>query len=196
MILNDRFFVLKRISQGDSNFVLKVFSRSYGKLTLIARGAARSVKRFGGGILEPPCLVDGVIKKSSREGQIHLLNEAKLVNAFEGLRKNFDQIETALAFMKSVDRLTEDEDSDSLALFQLLGNSLIALESCTQPNLLKVHFQVRLLALLGVLPRESDYATFLTNPVMKWQESQIDANTLKSVEQRMLDCIESIALRR
>ena len=61
----NRFIILKKMKYGESDLILHAISMQGEKLSFIARGALKSKKRFGGGVLEPTHFVSFTYKQSS-----------------------------------------------------------------------------------------------------------------------------------
>lgn len=80
------FFILKKSKFSESDLILQALSEEGEKVGFFVKGALRSKKRFGGGV-EPTHLIEVVYQKARQEGGLNLLKEARLIEAFEGLRK-------------------------------------------------------------------------------------------------------------
>lgn len=125
---------------------------------MIARGARKSRKRFGGGVLEPCCNIEITTsdrtKKLGGDAELLTLSEARLITAFEGLRSNWRRLQAGLAAVKIVGDLRDLGGPD---VYSLLGHSLKTLETAEHPDRNLAHFQFRLLASQGVLPIEGPW---------------------------------------
>ncbi len=120
-------------------------------MSLIAKGALRSRHRFGGGILEPLHLVQGtyVVKNSSQT--LFILDEAILLRGFEELKKDYERLTTALSLTRDVLMVVQEGVVDSQEIFDLLGNALIALGTIADLTKFRIHFDIKLLWVQGVL---------------------------------------------
>ncbi|MBC7370201.1 MAG: DNA repair protein RecO [Bdellovibrionaceae bacterium] len=158
---------------GEADLIIHALSPLGEKLSFIARSAMRSKKRFGGGVLEPSHFVQFTYKqaKFSAEGSLNTLNEATLLNDFRGIRKDYDHLELALHILDCISRVCQEGDRNSEALFNLLGNTLTALESSNDVKLLKILFYLKFLYQQGVLTVEEWMTPFL-------QVNMTDINTL------------------
>ena len=157
----DRFIILKKIKYAEADLIIHGLSPRGEKLAFIARGALRSKKRFGGGVLEPTHFVSFTYKQASEHGQLNVLQEATLVNDFPGLRTDYDRLETALHILECVSKVSQEGDRDSEFLFNLLGHTLKALESTPDVLVLKMHFYLKFLLQQGVVNAEPWMAPFL-----------------------------------
>jgi DNA repair protein RecO (recombination protein O) len=149
-----RGFILKTGIRGESDLQVVLFTDTVGILNVTAKGALKSKKRFSGGVLEP-------INYIECEVQSHRwLQEAKLLEGFEGVRTDYARIELALLFLKYYYNLQINSEGQVLehhqALFYLLGHTLRAL--CNQEDLKRVEsqFLAKLLHEQGVLDLSQD----------------------------------------
>lgn len=159
MYQKQRFIILKTIKYSDSDLIIHALLKNGEKINFIAKGARKSKKRFSGGVLEPTHFVEGVYSKTKSD--LFLLQEAHLIKGFEKLRTSYDKLELAFYFLKLMDQVSEYGGLDSESYFDLLGNSLTALETVAGINQLKLHFEVKFLYYQGVLPEDSIYNDFL-----------------------------------
>lgn len=167
----DRFIILKKIKYGEADLIIHALSVHGEKLSFIARGAARSKKRFGGGVLDPSHFVTLTYKAATSLGQLNVLQEATLINDFAGIRKDYDRLDFALLVLDCVGKVGQEGDRSSDFLFNLLGNTLKAAEASQDILVLKMHFFLKFLLQQGVVDAEPWMAPFLKTNVA-------DSNTL------------------
>lgn len=160
MDVQNKFIILKKTRYGEADLILQALSPHGEKMSFMARGALRSKKRFGGGILEPLHFVQ-LTYKPGADGRLSLLKEAVLVNGFPGLRTDYDRLEFALRVLDVVGRVSQEGDSTSEFLFNLLGHTLKALENTQADEALKLQFYLKFLLQQGVLTAEPWMAPFL-----------------------------------
>ena len=97
---------------------------------LMAKGALKSKKRFGGGVLEPTHCVN-ISFKEGREGAMSFLNEAKLEKDFAGIRTDLDRLNTAMHFLQVVRKVSQEGYEEQRSLFNILGHALTQLATCS-----------------------------------------------------------------
>lgn len=193
----DRFIILRKIKYSESDLILHALSPRGEKLSFIARGALKSKKRFGGGVLEPTHFVSFTYKKAE-EGGLHVLQEATLLNEFPGIRKDYDHLELALHVLDCVSKVGQEGDKNSEFLFNLLGNTLKAIEVAEDPLVLKMHFYLKFLLQQGVVNAEPWMAPFLksnlsdSNKLLSYR--QIVDDELYNVEQMVRHYLEHATL--
>ncbi|MFQ5709070.1 MAG: DNA repair protein RecO, partial [bacterium] len=142
--------VLKSQRQGETSKILTLYTRRFGKLTVIAKGARSARSKFGGS-LEPLNYVATVFyEKENRE--IQFLSQADILNSFAKINASLERTALAMAACELVNRL-EIGVAPSPILFKLLLEVLEALNRPLQKphNCLRA-FQVRLLDVLGIRP--------------------------------------------
>lgn len=167
----DRFIILRKMKYSESDLILHALSPRGEKLSFLAKGALRSKKRFGGGVLEPTHFVSLSYKIAANPGQLNLLEEATIINDFAGVRKDYDKLELALHILECVSKVSQEGDQDSEFLFNLLGNALKATEVTTDVLILKMHFYLKFLLQQGVIQPDPWMGPFL-------KTNLADSNTL------------------
>lgn len=145
--------LLRRINYGDHDLIINLFTLDRGKVTVIAKAAKKSVKRFGG-ILEMFSVLEAVINPGRGKG-LPVLQEAALVQPFASIRS--DVVKTAYAsyWAELVNTWMEEYERQDL-IFKLLAYVLDALDKGTaRTRALSILFQIRFMALSGLAPNLS-----------------------------------------
>lgn len=189
----DRAIILRKIKHGESDLVLHVLDSQGLRLGLIAKGALRSKRRFGGGVLEPGHHVQITYHSSARQSEesLHVLLEATLIDDFPGLRVHYDRLQLALHFLKLVGQITRMGQDESRALFDLLGNALKAAENSEELEMLRTHFEMKLLLQQGILPREIPARDWLKLPLHKYAEFEISGDELMNLRNHIQSALNS-----
>ncbi len=154
-LVKTKALILRATKYGEADLILHALTVDGEKISFLARGALRSKKRFGGGVLEPTHFVDIRFKKPMQENKIATLEEAHLINGFEKLRESYDKVEMALSVIESLSKVSQEGDLHSEGLFNLAGHSLKSLEKTKDLKTFKLHFYLKLLFQQGVLEPES-----------------------------------------
>ena len=157
-----RFLTLRAKPYND-DLIVDALSKEGEKFTFSAKNAIKSKKRFAGGVLEPLHFVEFFYTQS--KSGFYYIQEAKVIHGFSELRKDYHKLEMAFYFIKLISRATYEGLSDNKALFDLLGNSLKALESTEKPELLKLQFELKYLFYLGLLEISDDTGEFVGKPM-------------------------------
>ena len=157
--------ILKRILYKESDYILKVLSQDSSLITFYVRGAAKSKKRFGGGVLEPTHLSEFSHQPPRGEDDSWLyLNEAKVVEGFEHIRKDYSKLEMALKMITTAAKVSKPGIGDDGELFSLLVNCLRFLEHDQKGLNLHLFFCARILKIQGNLPLNALDAILTENP--------------------------------
>ena len=142
--------LLRRTDYGDFDIITTFFTLRRGKLSLIAKAAKKSTKRFGG-ILELFSELE-VVGSAGRGRGLPILQEAVLKRPFAAIRSDFMKTTYASYWAELVYNWVE-ENYQQEPLYHLLIHVLSDLASGrTQAAVLHLLFQVRLLALTGHQP--------------------------------------------
>ncbi len=146
--------MLRRINYGDSDLIISFFTKERGKISVIAKAAKKSVKRFGG-ILELFSLLDLVCTKGKHRTRMAFLKEAVLKNPYESIRS--DILKTAYAgFWAELTNTWLEEGVKQVQLFNLLEQVLNHLDKGpASPEILSILFQLRFSAIAGIVPNLS-----------------------------------------
>ncbi len=158
-----RFINLRAKPFHDGDLLVDVLSKEGERLTLTAKNALQSKRRFAGGVLEPINFVE-IFYTQARSGYLYI-QEAQIIYPFTGLRSNYRNLEVAFHFLNLISKSTYEGLPDNQRLFDLLGNSLRALEETDQPLMLKLQFELKLLYYLGFLALNDDTSEFIAKPV-------------------------------
>lgn len=104
MIISTYAIVLKTIQYGDSSIICRLFTKDYGKVVIMAKGAWRP-KNTAGSILEPMNQINiQYYNKNNRE--IQILKNVSLSNQFSLLRENLERIVLGQIIIESLDKVT------------------------------------------------------------------------------------------
>lgn len=191
---NEKFIILKKIKYGESDLILQALSQAGAKYSFMARGALKSKKRFGGGILEPTHFVSLSYKESATEGKLRVLNEAILLDDFKANRSSYDKIEFALFVVNCAGCVSQEGDTHSDFLFNLLGHTLRVTQESLNIPVLKLHFCVKFLYQQGVISIENWMGPFLKTNISDTVKL-VEIDGIQHVVDTYLDSIESLVLQ-
>jgi DNA repair protein RecO (recombination protein O) len=143
-------FMLRRVEYGDDDLILTFFSLERGKISLIAKAAKKSIKRFGG-ILQLFSLLE-IVGSASRGKGLAILQEAAVKHPFSEICADFRKTAYASYWAELIhDWIPDNERQDGL--FFLFRHVLEELDSGrSTAEGLSVLFQMRLLVLSGHNP--------------------------------------------
>lgn len=190
----DRFIILKKIKYGESDLILHALSSTGSKFSFMARGALKSKKRFGGGILEPSHFVTLSYKDKADDGKLRILNEAVLIDDFKAIRSDYDKLTFALFAVNCAGSVSQEGDLNSDFLFNLLGYTLRAIGLSTNVPALKLHFCLKFLYQQGVISIETWMTPFLKTNIGD-SEKMLESADIQIFVETYLDSIESLVLQ-
>ena len=139
--------VLGRIDFAEADRILTIYSRQYGKLRVIAKGARRPLSRLG------PHL-EYFTRASlmlARGRELDVVTGAETADAHLGIRSDLDAFGHASHMVEILQRLTEDRQENS-AVYDLLSRSLKLLADGIDPFHVTRQYELALLTLLGFRP--------------------------------------------
>ena len=153
--------VLARRNYSEADRILVIYTKKYGKLSLIAKGVRKLKSRKRGSLQ-----VFSHIKFSAARGKnLDIVTEAELIDSFPQIRKNIKKVSVAYFFVETVGRLTKDEQKN-IELFNFLLIYLKQLTITSKFKSLRNKFTNDILVLLGFWPRNKK----LINPDAKLEE--------------------------
>ena len=138
---------------GEADLIVRALNHKGALFSFMAKGALKSRKRFTGGVLEPGHFI-GIEYRRSRSSTLHFLCQAWFLKRFDKIKEDYDRLKLAFHFLSLVKKISQEGVEDSPDLFNLLGNSLTALENSQDLSALQFVFEFRLLLNQGVLPEE------------------------------------------
>jgi DNA repair protein RecO (recombination protein O) len=142
--------LLHRLDYGDFDLILTFLSLDRGKISLIAKSAKRSTKRFAG-ILELFSLIE-VVGSISKGRGLPVLQEAVLHSPFSAIRADINKTAYASYWCELINKWVE-ENRQQAQLYHLLRHVLGQLDSgAASAAELSILFQMRLLNLSGHSP--------------------------------------------
>ena len=150
MIIHTPAIVLKSFSYGDTSLIARCFSRDYGKINLIVKGA-RSKRSPKSAQFQPLSYVDLVYRnKPNRELQI--LSKVNFRESWPGILQDLRSITLSMAILEMTEK-TLSEDDPHPGLFKNLADVLRAFnEKKSDPNILFWFYECSLLTHLGFRP--------------------------------------------
>jgi DNA repair protein RecO (recombination protein O) len=141
--------VLRRQPVTESSLIVTWYTREFGKLKTMAKGARRPKGPFQGKI--DLFYRDEIVFLPSRRSDLHLLHDCFLEDPHAPLRQSVPSLAAASYACELVELATEREDPN-VKIYELLATILEALEKRHDAVLL-IWFEIRLLAAAGWEPK-------------------------------------------
>lgn len=185
----DRAIILRTIKCGEADLVVHALNRKGNRIHLWAKGALRSRRRFGGGVLEPFHYMQFVYRPSRQEPvdglPLHWLEEAQLLREFAGLRTDWERLELGIHLLQLVLRVSHEGGVDNSSLFDLLGNGLQALECSHHLPQLKLLFELKLLKQQGVLHPENEGIYLISTPLRDHATLKVSERDYQNIKEKV-----------
>ena len=195
-IVKSEAFVLKNFRYGETSKIVILFTKNFGKINAIVKGA-RNFKSRLCGTLETMNYIEAVIYyKENRDLQI--ISAAEYKKSFPCIIGNFDKLELSFRIIEMINKsLIQNEIS--IPVFELLKTTFEELE-ITEYNLLNnfLKFQINIIDLMGLSPEYSlmknkSNETFFDYNELNLNNEQIEIinifkkNNLKEIEKFNVD---------
>jgi DNA repair protein RecO (recombination protein O) len=153
--------VLGRRDFGEADRILILYTKNFGRVSLIAKGVRRPKSRKRGHVE-----VFNLVKFQATAGHgLDMMTEAEVVDDFKEIRKSLKKVSLAYYFSEVVGRITHEQEPN-LDLFNLIVRYLSDLKTATELKKLREGFIGELLVLMGYWPK----GVKLDNPDEKLEE--------------------------
>ncbi len=130
MIVETEAVVLHSLSYGDTSKIVTVYSRKYGKIKVVAKGARNPKSNKFGSSLELMTHSSIVLYKKEHK-DLHLLSKSEIVYPFNRMQDDSEKIFSGLALIELVNMVMHDEEENEL-IFSLLVDSLQTIDTSTK----------------------------------------------------------------
>ncbi len=129
--------------------IVTFFTKDYGKVTAIAKGAKRPTSKFGGR-LEPFTLLE----LSIAEGRnLDILSQCETIDNFQEIRNNQSYLKLGLYFLRIIYKASEDKQKNP-NLFKLVVLSLQKLRDKEPMDKVERFFEVNFLRVEGLFRKD------------------------------------------
>ena len=140
--------ILRRIDFGEADRLLTLYTREYGKLKAIAKGARKPQSRKTGHVelfMRTRFLL-------ARGRDLDIVTQAEVLETYDALRADLVRATYAAYVVELLDRFSPEEDRNP-GLFDLLAAALAWFETADDPRLPARYYELRLLSLVGFQPQ-------------------------------------------
>jgi DNA repair protein RecO (recombination protein O) len=150
MIVKTEAIVLRTRKFRETSRILSLYTREFGKLSAIAKGARGSKNKFGAS-LQSGTHVSAVLYKNDQR-DLHLLSQCDTLTDFRTLSTDLEKFTTAMSVLEMAEVVSHDEERN-VPLFELLLGSLHAIAQADRSALnLQYYFEIQLADILGFRP--------------------------------------------
>jgi len=138
---------LRTINIGEADKLVTLFSRQYGKIKAVAKGARRTKSKFGGRL--EVFTYNQLLLATGK--QLDIISQCETIESFYRLREERSKLNTGAYFLRLIDLTTEERQKNE-GLFELLLGSLFLLIEGADPDRLARYFEVHLTRIEGIFP--------------------------------------------
>jgi DNA repair protein RecO (recombination protein O) len=139
--------VLTRRNFGEADRILVLYTKNFGRISLLAKGIRRPKSKKRGHVE-----VFNKIKFQAVSGRsLDLITEAEVVEDFSEIRTSLKKISLAYYLMEVIGRITH-EGEENIEVYNLLLDTLQKLKSTKMLKKLRLEFVTDLLIKLGYWP--------------------------------------------
>lgn len=144
--------LLRRIEYGDYDYIITFLSETKGKISVIAKNAKKSIRRFQGSLDLFSTMNIQVSFSKKKKNALPVLVNVDLIDPFEKIRTDVEKTGYASYWMEIITFYLEEQKSQS-GLFKLLFFSLDALNSgVISKQVINLLFQIRFMSISGFAP--------------------------------------------
>lgn len=147
-LLKTEAIVLKNILLGETDKIAILFTKNYGKVQAVAKGARRSKSRFIGAVR-----TFNVGNYVLFEGQnYYYIDQWELLDAHIAFEKDLMKLSYAAYFVDMVNKVLHYDEKNS-NLYSLLKNTLYCLDKFDiNPEILSESYRLKFLTAIGYMP--------------------------------------------
>lgn len=146
--------ILKRYNFGEADKIITVFSKHFGKMSLLAKGVRKLTSRKRSSLE-----IFNQIKFFAVGGKgMDIITEVETINSFSVLRKDLKKIAVAYELVEMVDKLMA-EGSEQEEIYYLLAGYLEKIQDSQVENLFENldSYARQLIKILGYWPKDKDF---------------------------------------
>ncbi len=165
--------VLKRVNYNETDKIISIYTKEYGKILLLAKGV-RKINSRKAPHLEPFSLIKAFVAKGKTWD---IITEVETVSGYFRLRKDLKRIAYAYQIAEIIDRLCLEQEV-SQVIFEQVKKIFDIIDKNNYPEI-KIYldlFYLNLLWELGYLPRENT----LTSSALETYLQQIMEKKIRS----------------
>lgn len=139
--------VLSRRNYGEADRILVLFTKAYGKLSLLAKGVRKPKSRKRGHLEEFSKIKFSAVYSKG----LPLMTEVETIESYPGLRNDLKKVAVAFFIMDVVDKLTKEEEKNN-NFYELILGTLDDLNTSKNLKELRKEFIRQSLTQLGFWP--------------------------------------------
>jgi DNA repair protein RecO (recombination protein O) len=140
-------YVLKKTIYRESDYIVSLYTKDFGKISAIARNAKKSRKRYAGRLEQ---FLELRIKFKSRKRKINYLEDVTINSSLANITSDYDRFKWGCFILEYIEKLSAKEDPN-LSFYMLLKSALEKINGNYNLNNI-LRFQYRALKCVGLNP--------------------------------------------
>lgn len=150
-LLNTKAIVFSAIKYGDTNLIVKCFTKAEGLKSYMVRGVLKSRKgKLKAAYFQPLTQLE-LTASHNTKGTLHTIREAHVINPYETIHTSIVK-QTILLFLSEVLSTSIQEEEENSQLYGYLESSLLWLDTHTNVSNFHLLFLLNLSRFLGFYP--------------------------------------------
>ncbi|EGL82649.1 DNA repair protein recO [Caldalkalibacillus thermarum TA2.A1] len=149
MLLKTEGIVIRSKDYGEANKIITLYTKNYGKLSLMARGAKKPKSRLSS--ISQLFTYGHYLFFRGSPRTMGTLSQGERLDSFRGLRQDLAKTAYAAYVAELVDKLIDEEEQPH-SLFSLLLTILKFLDEGKDPEILARLFELKILVMAGFKP--------------------------------------------
>ena len=151
MIHSTEGLILTRHAYGDTSLICNLFTKNYGRISIIAKGA-RKPKNINSAILRPLQFID-IHYYYKPKRNIQLLKEATINKHFFKTHNDYKKILASYQVLDIINQICQIENPNNI-IFRLVKQIMHKINHCNDRNIIiyQIFYKLQLLNYIGYQP--------------------------------------------
>ncbi len=145
MIEKTEGIVIRTLNYGETNKIITIFTRRYGKIGLMARGAKKTKSKLSS---SSQLFFYGHFLYQQGKG-LGVLHQGEAIDSFRSMKADIISMAYAAYLVEFTDKITDDR-SPSPLLYDTLLQTMKGINDGISPEILALIFNVKMLPLAGI----------------------------------------------
>jgi DNA repair protein RecO (recombination protein O) len=144
--------ILREVYVGESDKILKIFTKSKGKISVSAKGVRKHKSPLIAG--SQLFSYSDFLIYSGRN--YNIIQQVEVIKSFHGIGKDIFKLTYASYFLELLDAVTQEEEANEKLLLLILKTLSILEKTNRNPRLISVIYELRIMSLIGYMPQVTE----------------------------------------
>jgi DNA repair protein RecO (recombination protein O) len=155
MLVSTESISLNYVKYSETSIIVKCYTKSDGIKSYLLKGIRSPKKKsLNIGLFQPLTILE-IDANHKNRGNLEIIRSAKISRAYKTIHLDVYKNSMVL-FLSEILSKTIKEEEANIELFNFIKNSMIWLDTSNNFSNFHIHFLVKLLPFLGILPEKSD----------------------------------------